>query len=160
MDLRVSPLKLVIWSQTSSSCPPSRAAESSRYSGFCSMGKYKSPEKHRLLGFPGWEEKSQCGQMTHLNHAQQTARSSHHPLTWHELPHVCSVAGCRAKQSTNQSAQERPGRNRNLAASGREERPDPRPLSQRVRGPGHTAGAAAEKLLDGRGNGIILIIAG
>lgn len=70
MDLRVSPLKLVIWSQTSSSCPPSYAAESSSYSGFCSIGKYKRPEKHRLLGFPGWEEKSQCGQMNHLNHAQ------------------------------------------------------------------------------------------
>lgn len=90
--------------------------------------------------------------------SQQTARNSHHPLTWHELLHVCSVAGCRANQSTNKSAQERPGRNRNLAASGSEERPDPRPLSQRVRGPGHTAGAAAEKLLARRGNGIILII--
>lgn len=151
MDLRVSPLKLVIWSQTSSSCPLSSAAESSSYSGFCSIGKYKRPEKHRLLG--GKRKASVARGITLNTHrqelSQQTARNSHHPLTWHELCHVCSVAGCQANQSTNKSAQERPGRNRNLATSGSEERPDPRPLSQRVRGPGHTAGTAAEKLLDG-----------
>lgn len=72
-------------------------------------------------------------------------------MTWYSFFFlVCFVAGCRTNKPTDQAAQKRLSRDGNLASSHSQERSDPGPVSQRIRGTSHTAGTTAEKPLGER----------